>query len=176
MEKINPINNGKSWTIEEENKLLQELKNNNYFNKIVEDHKRTIGSIKSRINQIAYNMHVKGKSNEEISTITKITENDLLSIIEHNKNKQINKFELNNAGNLWTKKEETRLLKELSENMCMTTISKNHTRTEESIKSRLKHVAYKMYRNGKSKNEILQVTKISENILVKIIEKNLIIY
>mgnify|MGYP006075591895 CR=1 FL=1 len=67
-----------------------------------------------------------------------------------------------NIGNKWTQLEEMLLIDELSENISIDEIAKNHGRTVGGIKSRCKDIAYKLYRQNKPIEEITMTTKLSE--------------
>lgn len=76
-----PYNLGKLWTTEEENTLLQELDKNINIEIIAQNHNRTIGGIKGKQQNIAYNMHLKNVSIEEIMTSTKLEKEQIIEII-----------------------------------------------------------------------------------------------
>ena len=57
-------NAGNKWTIEEDNKLIQEIADNKTYKEISLEHKRTIGSIKSRV--ISHIIYPKIKDDIEI--------------------------------------------------------------------------------------------------------------
>ena len=67
-----PSNAGQKWTDNEETQLLEELKQNIDIETISQKHNRTIGGINSRRRVIAYNMHLKNISLEEIIEQTKL--------------------------------------------------------------------------------------------------------
>ena len=62
-----PSNKGKKWNDEEEASLLDELERNMEMNQIAQYHKRTVGAISFRLEDIAYKMHSK-----EVRTKNKI--------------------------------------------------------------------------------------------------------
>ena len=59
-----------------------------------------------------------------------------------------------NLGKLWTKDEEQLLLQELSENFDIEKIAINHERTSGGIISKINDIAYKMYIDNISIDEI----------------------
>ena len=65
-----PSNHGMKWTVDEENKLLEELSDKDVII-IAKNHNRTTGSIHSKRNEIAYKMHVNGTDMEDIMKKTK---------------------------------------------------------------------------------------------------------
>lgn len=71
-----------------------------------------------------------------------------------------------NIGNKWTQLEEMLLIDELSENISIDEIAKNHGRTVGGIKSRCKDIAYKLYRQNKPIEEITTTTKLSETDII----------
>jgi len=72
---------GKSWSSEEENKLLTELQENKSFEDISKSHERTVCGIKCRINKIACKLHEQEKTIEEIGIICKLSEEDVIKQI-----------------------------------------------------------------------------------------------
>ena len=76
-----------------------------------------------------------------------------------------------NVGNKWTELEEMLLIEELSENKSIDEIAKNHSRTVCGIKSRIKEIAYKLYRQNKPIEEITMTTKLSEIDVIKHIKE-----
>jgi hypothetical protein len=91
MDQIYLTNIGKKWTDEEELQLLDELSNNLDIEHIAKKHKRTIGGINSRRNEIAYKMYVKKISLEEIIQKTKLDIDSITQIIDKRKEpKQLN--------------------------------------------------------------------------------------
>ena len=76
-----PTNMGQKWTTEEENTLLQELDKNINIEIIAQNHNRTIGGIRGRQRNIAYNMYLKNVSIEEILKITKLDKETITETI-----------------------------------------------------------------------------------------------
>ena len=77
-----PQSKGQKWTIEEETQLLEELDKGLDNDSIAKIHKRTVGSITSRIGEIAYKMYIDNNSIEDISNKTKLDEIQILDIFE----------------------------------------------------------------------------------------------
>lgn len=74
LDKLAPSNMGKKWNDEEEATLLDELEKDMDMNVIAQNHKRTVGAISFRLEDIAYKMHSKEVSTEEITRKTRLTE------------------------------------------------------------------------------------------------------
>ena len=87
-----PSNMGEKWSDEEEILLLDELNNNIDIEIIAQKHSRTIGGINSRRREIAYKMHLKNISTEEIFKQTKLDYDCIKQTIEkkHNNNNNNN--------------------------------------------------------------------------------------
>ena len=81
-----PTNMGQKWTDEEENTLLQELDKNINIEIIAQTHNRTIGGIRGRQRNIAYNMYVKNVSIEEIVKKTKLDKEQIMETITRKEN------------------------------------------------------------------------------------------
>jgi hypothetical protein len=62
----------------------------------------------------------------------------------------------------WTRIDEDYLLNGLKDNESLVSIALSMKRTKGSIASRVKIIAYEMYMDGKSMNEILEITKLGE--------------
>ena len=62
----------------------------------------------------------------------------------------------------WTRTDEDYLLNGLKDNESLVSIALSMKRTKGSIASRVKIIAYEMYMDGKSMNEILEITKLGE--------------
>ena len=78
---------------------------------------------------------------------------------------------LDNSGQKWTDKEETILLEELNQNINIDLISQNHKRTVGGIHSRCREIAYKMFINNISMEEIINKTKLNEEQIIETIKK-----
>lgn len=87
-------NKGKKWNNQEEKILLEELNKNMDIKLIAEIHKRTIGGIKSRLREIAYNLYIKNISIEEIISKTKLDKNEILKTIKRRQNKTKTLFKI----------------------------------------------------------------------------------
>ena len=86
------LNAGIRWTIDEDNKLVQEITENITYEEIALEHKRTIQSIKSRV--ISHIIYPKIKNNVEIdlenlSLEYKIDEQQIFKGINKIKNKEV---------------------------------------------------------------------------------------
>lgn len=77
-----PSNMGQKWTNEEELLLLQELNDNVEIEIIAQNHSRTIGGINARRRDIAYKMHLKNVSMEDIIRQTKLDYNSIAEIMQ----------------------------------------------------------------------------------------------
>ena len=82
-----PSNMGQKWDENEETILLEELNNNIDIETIAEKHRRTIGGINSRRQEIAYKMYLKKSSFEEIIKQTKLDYNCIQQTIQKNNSK-----------------------------------------------------------------------------------------
>jgi hypothetical protein len=76
-----------------------------------------------------------------------------------------------NTGKKWTDDEERLLLQELNKNMEIELIAKKHNRTIGGINSRRKDIAYKLYSNNNSMEEIILKTKLDEDQIIETIKK-----
>jgi hypothetical protein len=77
-----PSNTGKKWTDEEEILLLEELSKNINMQVIAQNHHRTCGGINARRREIAYKLHSKNNSMEEIISKTKLDEAQIIETIQ----------------------------------------------------------------------------------------------
>jgi hypothetical protein len=66
-----------------------------------------------------------------------------------------------NMGQKWTDEEECSLFEELHTNIDIETIAQRHSRTVGGIKSRQKHIAYRMYLSNSSMENIVNQTKLN---------------
>jgi HAMP domain-containing protein len=82
LDKLAPSNMGKKWNDEEEATLLDELEKNMDITEIAQNHKRTVGAISFRLEDIAYKMHSKEVSMEEITRKTRLTEERITETIQ----------------------------------------------------------------------------------------------
>ncbi len=76
-----------------------------------------------------------------------------------------------NIGQRWTGKEENKLLQELDNNIDIEKIAKNHKRTVVGINSRRREIAYKMYLKNIPIEEIVEKTKLENDIIQETILK-----
>jgi predicted nucleic acid-binding Zn-ribbon protein len=76
-----------------------------------------------------------------------------------------------NIGQKWTDGEEQTLLEELNKNINIELIAKMHNRTTGGIKARCKEIAYKLYINNMSIEEIILKTKLDEDQITETIKK-----
>lgn len=86
------------------------------------------------------------------------------------KHKLENMIQISFVGQKWTKQEDEKLLEEIKLNLDYDEIAKIHKRTLIGIKKRLEIIAYDMYFDEISMDEITLKTKISEeqiNIIIK---------
>jgi hypothetical protein len=93
-EKEYPSNMGQKWTDEEETLMLEELNKNIDIKTISQNHNRTIGGITSRLRDIAYKMHLKNISIEEIIKQTKLDEMCIRHTIEKKQSNTPKKIEI----------------------------------------------------------------------------------
>ena len=77
----------------------------------------------------------------------------------------------NNMGQKWTNEEEKTLLQELDKNINIETIAQTHNRTIGGIIGRQRTIAYKMYVNKVSIEEIITKTKLDKEQLLEAITK-----
>ncbi len=96
-----PSNMGQKWSDEEEVLLLQEINNNIDISIIAQKHNRTIGGINSRLKEIAYKMHLKNVSIEEIFKQTKLDYNYIEEIIQKRQNNNSKKIKTNEIDNVF---------------------------------------------------------------------------
>ena len=76
-----------------------------------------------------------------------------------------------NTGQKWTDEEETLLLEELSKNIDIQLISQFHNRTIGGINARRREIAYKLYSNNTSMEDIILKTKLDEDQIIETIKK-----
>ena len=106
-------------------------------------------------------------SNKDKKTIIK-SKNDNILLDINNTNRELQSDNISNIGKKWTDEEEEILLKELSTNIDIELIAQKHNRNIGGITSRIKKIAYKLYINNNSIDEIIIKTKLNE---LEIIEK-----
>ncbi len=76
-----------------------------------------------------------------------------------------------NTGQKWTDEEETLLLEELNKNIDIQAIAQRHNRTTGGINARRKEIAYKLYSNNNSMEEIILKTKLDEDQIIETIKR-----
>jgi hypothetical protein len=76
-----------------------------------------------------------------------------------------------NTGQKWTDEEETLLLEELSKNIDIQLIAQCHNRTTGGINARRRQIAYKLYSNNNSVEEIMLKTKLDEDEIIETIKR-----
>lgn len=76
-----------------------------------------------------------------------------------------------NTGQKWTDEEEKILLEELNKNMDIELIAQCHNRTTGGINARCREIAYKLYSNNISMEEIIVKTKLDKNQITETIKK-----
>jgi hypothetical protein len=78
-------------------------------------------------------------------------------------------------GEKWTMEEENTLLQELDENtLTLKDIAESHKRTYGGIIGRQKTIAYRMYLAGDTEDEIIRITKLTNEQLIKTIAKKVV--
>ena len=76
-----------------------------------------------------------------------------------------------NMGQKWTDEEERLLLEEINNNIDIGTIAQKHDRTIGGIESRRRQIAYNMFLEKKSVEEIIKKTKLDYDCIKQTIEK-----
>lgn len=71
----------------------------------------------------------------------------------------------------WKKEKKLKILNELNNNLTITQISLNYKRSQNAIRSRIKLLAYNIYKDGISVDEICSKTKLDTNSLDVLIER-----
>jgi hypothetical protein len=87
------------------------------------------------------------------------------------KSKSPDKDYPSNLGQKWTDEEEISLLEELSKNMDIELIAQCHNRTTGGINARRREIAYKLYSNNNSMEDIRLKTKLDEDQIIETINK-----
>ena len=75
-----------------------------------------------------------------------------------------------NTGKKWNDEEETLLLEELHKNIDIKLIAQYHNRTIGGINARRREIAYKLYSNNISMEEIILKTKLDEDQIIETIK------
>lgn len=81
-----PSSLGQKWTDEEEILLLEEIDKNIDIAVIAQSHNRSTGGINARRKKIAYQMHIRNHSLEEIKIKTKLHEDQIKETINNYNN------------------------------------------------------------------------------------------
>jgi hypothetical protein len=76
-------------------------------------------------------------------------------------------------GAKWSDKEELELLNEINNNKTINQIAEIHERTIGGINSRIRHIAYNMYKNNIPMSEIENKTKLSRTDIEYLINKKI---
>lgn len=75
------------------------------------------------------------------------------------------------VGAKWSNNEELELLDEINENKTVKQIAEKHERTIGGIKSRIRHIAYDMYKNDIPLSEIENKTRLNKKEIEYLIDK-----
>ena len=78
----NPINHNAKWTDDLDNEIIENINLNLTVSEIAERMGRSNGSISARIRRIAYNLHTKNMSNDDICKKMKISTEYLQEILD----------------------------------------------------------------------------------------------
>ncbi len=76
-----------------------------------------------------------------------------------------------NTGQKWSDEEETLLIEELSKNNDIQQIAHSHNRTIGGINARRREIAYKLYCNNNSIEEIILKTKLDKDQIIETIKR-----
>jgi hypothetical protein len=87
------------------------------------------------------------------------------------KSQNSNKDYPSNMGQKWSDEEETLLLEELSKNIDIQLIAQCHKRTTGGINARRRDIAYKLYSNNTSMEDILLKTKLDKDQIIETIKR-----
>jgi len=78
---------------------------------------------------------------------------------------------LENMGTPWREPEVSALLKEIKDGITIQHIAKSHKRTEGGIRSRLREIAYDKYKDKMSINDIVELTRLSKDDVIDVINR-----
>jgi hypothetical protein len=78
---------------------------------------------------------------------------------------------LENMGKPWREPEVSTLLKEIKDGITIQEIAKSHKRTEGGIRSRLREIAYDKYKDKMSINDIVELTRLSKDDVIDVINR-----
>ena len=87
---------------------------------------------------------------------------------------EMNKFNPARCGDKWREYEDNGLLYELQKGVKIGEIAYKHNRTISAINSRIKKIALNMINNDENINDIVNTTKLSKEIVLKLINKKII--
>ncbi|AYV81144.1 MAG: hypothetical protein Harvfovirus18_12 [Harvfovirus sp.] len=132
---------GQPWMPEDEDKMFAWLKEGKGYDYIAEQLGRSPLAIERRLADIAIKLNKKKKSVSEIMVLT-----------------GMNECEVNDAVKAWTGEEEELLLENVRRGMGLLQLSVEHKRSDQRIKSRLKLIAFQLYNEKKSIEEIVILT------------------
>jgi len=97
LKKEYPSSFGKRWSTIEEKQLLKEIFQDIDIEEISSIHGRSLGGISSRLEVIAYKMHMDGKSLDKISSKTKLEKDQISEIIEKKSRVPVKKSDASNS-------------------------------------------------------------------------------
>jgi hypothetical protein len=156
IDKLAPSNMGKKWNDEEESILLDELEKNMDITEIAQNHKRTVGAISFRLEDIAYKMHSKEVPMEEIARKTRLTEERIAETIQKRQQARQQAQEQKQEPNRGPKKEGTVSQSE-------PTKTKTKSKPEESeiaeLKSEIVHMKREITELKGSIKELIEMMK-----------------
>ena len=157
-----------SWEESELQQLRTEYVTNEMtISQMGDIHHRTPGSISyalKRLDIITNNLIARGYSEYKNSDLYK-------EIVGTPRTKKDPSKPLESSGEKWTEIEEQQLLNELEIKMNMTNISENHKRTESAIRKHLKRMICRMYNSGKTVEQIVSSTHMTQQ-QIKFIIRN----
>jgi hypothetical protein len=86
-----PENMGKAWSDEEVIELLLAIRDKKTIEEIAEKHKRTVGGITCKLDQLAWEYHTEGKTIEQIQKYTGLSKDKVLDAITKQEVRKANK-------------------------------------------------------------------------------------
>ena len=172
-ENMNPLEYYNRQKVSWEESELQQLRTEYVTNEMTisqmgDIHRRTPGSISyalKRLDIITNNVIARGYSEYKNSDLYK-------EIVGTPRAKKDPSKPLESSGEKWTEIEEQQLLNELEIKMNMTNISENHKRTESAIRKHIKQMICKMYNSGKTVEQIVSSTNMTQQ-QIKFIIRNI---
>ena len=166
------------WTSKEDQEIQTEYETENLtISQMGDIHKRTPGAVAfaiKRLGLITCNQNARGYPEYKRSALYA----EIISTPRERseKKEKTNEIDLEeqgeHQGEQWTDLEEQQLLNELEINMDHYSIAKNHGRTICAIRKRIRHIVYNLYIKGTSNESVCQLTKLSEEQILKIIKGN----